>query len=80
MTDQFLDITERFSGIFAKLAAVKTSEIGLFTTFSDASVGEERFFQTSRRRVPSFSEKFYPCVQNRSALQLIYQLPPFPTN
>src|SRR6266496_2252079 len=72
MTDQLLDITGRFSGIFANLAAVKTSEIGLFTTSSDAPVGGERFFQVTRRRVPSFSAKFHPSVQNRSALRLIY--------
>jgi len=44
MTDQLLDITDRFSGIFANLTAVKPSEIGLFTTSSDVPVGGERFF------------------------------------
>jgi hypothetical protein len=34
----------------------------------------ERFFQASRRQVPPFSANFHPSVQNRSTLQLIYQL------
>jgi hypothetical protein len=40
---------------------------------ADADPLLERFFQAARRRVPSFSEKFHPCVQNWSAIQLIYQ-------
>ena len=32
------------------------------------------FFQALKRQVPSFSVKFHPSVQNRSALQLIYQV------
>jgi hypothetical protein len=39
---------------------------------ADADPLLEQFFQAARRRVPSFSEKFHPCVQNRSAIQLIY--------
>src|SRR5229473_3630106 len=32
------------------------------------------FFQALKRQVPSFSVKFHPSVQNRSALQLIYHM------
>src|SRR5262249_44884218 len=35
----------------------------------------ERFFQASKGLILSFSVNFYPSVQNRSILQLIYQLP-----
>ena len=46
----------------------------LFTTFLTSPPDLERFFQASKRQVPSFSVKFHPSVQNRSTLQLIYQL------
>src|SRR6266487_2546242 len=47
----------------------------LFTIFSPDMLDVERFFQASKRQVPSFSVKFHPSVQNRSTLQLIYQVP-----
>src|SRR5260370_35778949 len=39
----------------------------LLTTFSDTALEIERFFQASKRQVP-------PSVQNRSILQLIFQV------
>jgi hypothetical protein len=33
----------------------------------------ERVFQVSKCLVPPFNANFYPSVQNRSTLQLIYQ-------
>src|SRR5207253_9006078 len=46
----------------------------LFTTFSDNTLDGKRFFQASKRQVPPLSANSHPSVQNRSTLQLIYQL------
>jgi hypothetical protein len=41
--------------------------------FSEKYPDGKQFFQASKRQVPSFSVNSHPSVQNRPALQLIYQ-------
>ena len=46
----------------------------VFPTFHANTPDGKQFFQASKRQVPSFSVNSHPSVQNRSTLQLIYQL------
>jgi hypothetical protein len=43
-----------------------------FTTLRKSIPDGKRFFRGAQRRVPSFSKKFHPCVQNQSSIQFIY--------
>jgi hypothetical protein len=66
------DLMGRPSSAFNGLSG---SQWGTQFTYLEKSIPDgKRFFQASKRQIPSFSANSHPSVQNRSTLQLIYHL------